>query len=458
MKRLLLLLCLPYLLFGCALCSLYTPTATAEITFVEEKNILNTVHMQWHFSEDFVQELKNRYDHNKNERLDPDELKQIHTILDAYVSKRNYLTTLEHCTPEGVITTLKLRSPQKTFELKEGKLSFYFTFSLNQPLNEKDELSINLEDSQGYFKFLIHSFENKLTSFPKTLSNAYTHVLFIKVSADEILATEAPIVKNLKTAPNAPTTKSWLEEQLENLQETLKSMIERMKNEKSLVAYAIFLGISFLYGLVHAAGPGHGKALVGSYFLASHHRYSKAFSMALLIGIVHTFSAFLLTVMLHLFFDLFFKTFFDNFSYYATKASALIILSIAFYLIVKTLRPLQKQAKIISFSTHPPRCNCGGCSVKSKSTDIGIVLSAGIVPCPGTITIFIFALNIGEYFFGFLSAFFMSLGMSFIIALTATGTLFIRHRFLEQHSRLSTYAHYASLAMMVLLGGILLVG
>jgi ABC-type nickel/cobalt efflux system permease component RcnA len=59
----------------------------------------------------------------------------------------------------------------------------------------------------------------------------------------------------------------------------------------------------------------------------------------------------------------------------------------------------------------------------SHSTDWGVVLSAGMVPCPGTVTIFIFALSSGEYLLGFLSALCMSLGMSFIIALTAIGTL-----------------------------------
>ena len=458
MRRLLLLLCFPYVLVACALCALYTPSATVDITFVEENQTLNTMTMQWHFSEDFIQELKTRYDTNHNNLLDPNELERIQTILDAYVSKKEYLTHLELISTNDHVTKIPLHNAQKSFQADAGKLSFTFSFILSQPLKEGDELCVSLEDSQGYFKFLIHSFENKLASFAYTTSNAYNHLLFIKLASSTSSALAPSATKPQQHLAPPPAQKSWLEIRLAHLQEQIKALIASLNNEHSFMAYALFLGVSFLYGLFHAAGPGHGKALVGSYFLSSKQNYAKALYIAILIGFVHTFSAFLLTLVLHLFFDLFFKTFFDNFAYYATKASALIILGIAVYLLFKTLKRSRKTPKMISFSAHPPRCSCASCSEKPHTTDLGVILSAGIVPCPGTVTIFIFALSSGEYLFGFLSALFMGFGMSFIIALTASGTLFAQHRFLKNSTQISTYAHYLSLCMMFLLGGILLFG
>ena len=47
------------------------------------------------------------------------------------------------------------------------------------------------------------------------------------------------------------------------------------------------------------------------------------------------------------------------------------------------------------------------------------LLGAGIVPCPGTIVVFLFTISMGMYALGALSAVVMSLGMGLTIAITA---------------------------------------
>lgn len=46
-------------------------------------------------------------------------------------------------------------------------------------------------------------------------------------------------------------------------------------------------------------------------------------------------------------------------------------------------------------------------------------MSAAIVPCPGTILAFLLAFNVGSYFMAFVSAVFMSVGMSSVIFIAA---------------------------------------
>jgi len=70
----LLLLALPYTLFACALCALYTPSATVNITFEGTPTKIETITFEWTFSQDFINTLLVRYDENHNNKLDPKEL------------------------------------------------------------------------------------------------------------------------------------------------------------------------------------------------------------------------------------------------------------------------------------------------------------------------------------------------------------------------------------------------
>ena len=97
-------------------------------------------------------------------------------------------------------------------------------------------------------------------------------------------------------------------------------------------------------------------------------------------------------------------------------------------------------------------CGCHACN--TTSTDLGVILAAGIVPCPGTVTIFLFTMSLGVYMVGFLSAVFMSLGMSLIIYITAIATIKIRKKS-AANTKLIKLLEYGSLIFILFLGIIL---
>jgi len=232
------------------------------------------------------------------------------------------------------------------------------------------------------------------------------------------------------------------------------------------LSYIWLLFFSFLYGIIHAIGPGHGKSLVSSYFLNQNKSYVKAFSISSLIAVVHTFSAFILTFFIYKSVGFIFNSTVTNVELIATKVSAGIIILIALYLIYNKLK--KSKQKILfqkndqKFSLRTPQvkhieslsCECNSC--KTTSTDIGVILAAGIIPCPGTITIFLFTFGLGIYFVGFLSALFMSLGMSLIIFLTAILSVKIRNS-TTQNTILIKILEYSSLGFILFLGVFLLI-
>lgn len=461
-----LLLTLPYQLYACALCSLYTPSATVSITLEGTPTKIETVTFQWSFSQDFINTLLERYDENHNKKLDPKELERIKVILENYIAKRHYLTSIEYLSASHLnqedIKKLPLKIMSKSFWQEADTLNFRFITSLNQEVTTGDELSFVIEDKEEYFKFLVHTVTHTISEPFSLEFNLFNHIAFTKITSGQAIQPTEQHTEVITPEPQVqpkelPPSMSWLQSRLMHMQQNIQEAITTLKEKGTFTAYALFLGISFLYGLLHAAGPGHGKALVSSYLFASKHRYSKALSMAALIGIVHTFAAFLLTLVIYALFDLFFNAFFTNVTYYATKLSALIIMGIAGYLVLGKIKAMRSTPKIVSFSAHPFACRCSACSPKSQSSDWGVVLSAGIIPCPGTITIFIFALNTGAYLLGFLAALSMSLGMSCVIALTSLAAVFTKNRFQTKSPKMLIYSEMISLAIMLSLGFILLI-
>lgn len=461
-----LFLVLPYQLCACALCTLYTPSATIKINLEGTPSKIETITFQWTFSQDFINTLIARYDENHNNKLDPKELDRIKIILENYIAKRHYLTNIEYvsgASTQAEVKKIPIKIVNKSFWQEADTLIFRFTTKVNQEVAAGDELSFVTEDKEEYFKFLVHTVTHTISEPFSMEFNLLNHIAFTKItSGTAIQTTTLPseqLVKEVTPQPpkELPASMSWLQSRLTHMQQTIQEAIMNLKEKGTFTAYALFLGISFLYGLLHAAGPGHGKALVSSYLFASQHRYTKALSMAALIGIVHTFAAFLLTLIIFALFDLFFNAFFADVTYYATKLSAFIIIGIAGYLGWQKIQAIKRTPKCVSFSTHPFTCKCSSCSSKSQSTDWGVVLSAGVIPCPGTITIFIFALNTGAYLLGFLAALSMSLGMSSVIALTAIATVFTKNRFQTKSPKILIYSETISLMIMLGLGFILLI-
>jgi len=467
-----LLLMLPLQLFSCALCALYTPSATVAITMEGTPSKIETVTFEWTFSQDFINSLLERYDENHNNKLDPNEIERIRIILENYISKKNYLTSIEYVSAKDTQADVKkipIKVQKRDFWQDKESLHFRFTTLVNQEVDAGDEISFVIEDKEEYFKFLIHTVTHTIEKPFAMEFNLFNHIAFTKITTGMPAETNATAIASPKETINPPVVEqpkalpapmSWLQSRLSHMQQNIQEAITTLRDKGTLLAYALFLGTSFLYGLLHAAGPGHGKALVSSYLLASKHHYSKAISMAALIGIVHTFAAFLLTLTIYALFDLFFNAFFTNVTYYATKLSAILIIAIAGYLgwqKIQAFRAFKRTPKIVSFSEHPFTCKCSACSPKSQSTDWGVVLSAGVIPCPGTITIFIFALNTGAYLLGFLAALSMSLGMSCVIALTAIASVFTKNRFQTKSPKILIYSESISLSIMLILGFILLI-
>ena len=81
----------------------------------------------------------------------------------------------------------------------------------------------------------------------------------------------------------------WILHQQAEFYRMLSGLIRASKADGS-AAYTL-LGISFLYGIFHAAGPGHGKAVISSYLVANNETWRRGIVLSFASAILQAFTA-----------------------------------------------------------------------------------------------------------------------------------------------------------------------
>ncbi len=209
--------------------------------------------------------------------------------------------------------------------------------------------------------------------------------------------------------------------------------------------YLYILAVSFIYGLVHALGPGHGKMVIASYFLIKGAKTKEAFKAGFLTSIIHTLSALSVTFILFNFFQNSITDYFQEINTNMYKVSAVFIIIIAFYLLYETIKDRNIEEKKIQEE-----------KIKDKNI-LNIAVSIGIVPCPGVMTIVLFSMILGYYYLGILSAVMMSIGMGLTISFVAILTTKVKNsKYKEIYQPLFRKITYVGIGILFSLGVVLL--
>lgn len=466
LKHLIIFFLLSTLSWSCALCKVQVPDVNVSITESHTQSTIS-LDVSWKFKNYFSAETRLTYDENRNKKLDPEEIATIHSNFLEYLEAESYLTYIKYVKNADSFEEAEYLSfdviNSKT-EFIDDRLYFSYTLQLNTSPLKNEILLVKLFDEQNFFNFNISEVILQDISLNKSVFSSHYNTLFVpfgdqvNISVEQAARLTEPIVDTdyEEDEPVAEGFLGMLTIAMDTIKERVLDLIEDIVMNESISSYIWLLFLSFIYGIIHALGPGHGKSLVAAYFLGNNRSTLKAFSIASLIGVVHTFSAFILTFTLYYLLNAYLSEYFNDLEYVTIKISAVIIILIALYLLYKKLPKKKEQTPLWSLedpNVHQSSCGCGAC--KNTSSDLGIIISAGIVPCPGTITVFVFALSFGAYMVGFLSAVFMSIGMSLVIFVAALLSLKVR-KSTSGESKIRTFLDYGSLLFIFVLGLILL--
>lgn len=101
------------------------------------------------------------------------------------------------------------------------------------------------------------------------------------------------------TVPSASTqfTGPWWQTLPARISGTLTQALSQLQNQRSPQTFAFAMLLSFGYGVLHTLGPGHGKAVIISYFVGKDGSLRRGLIMGVRIAIFHVFSAIVVVVL-----------------------------------------------------------------------------------------------------------------------------------------------------------------
>src|SRR6266705_3448245 len=125
-----------------------------------------------------------------------------------------------------------------------------------------------------------------------SLATLVAGVLVAFAAIDAVLAQAGPFGVPRPQPPAAPPPGSivgWVLAQQAQFYRGLSGTIRAAKADGSAVWG--LLGLSFLYGIFHAAGPGHGKAVISSYLVANDETWRRGIVLSFAAAFVQALAA-----------------------------------------------------------------------------------------------------------------------------------------------------------------------
>ena len=205
------------------------------------------------------------------------------------------------------------------------------------------------------------------------------------------------------------------------LKEKMTVLVRRAKANDSITPWLVVLMIAFGYGALHAAGPGHGKAVAISFILSRNASLGSGLLFGTLIALCHGFSGIICVLGLY---------YFLKGGISGTLGAVSHITQIVSYSLIALLGMgiLLKNSYSLFFKPKPkPKSGVPGVSVnyakESKLAFVVWAMTVGLVPCPGVIMVLLFCLSLNMLGLGLWLAVFISLGMATTISLVVVSVV-----------------------------------
>lgn len=214
--------------------------------------------------------------------------------------------------------------------------------------------------------------------------------------------------------------------------------------------------ISFLYGVFHAVGPGHGKFILSSYLSLEKTKLQQAMKITFASALVQGLVAVSLVTVLVVIFTLSRQYFNFTLKWVERISFSMLILFGLYwcYQVFKSIRKRKAKKPMIkslvlqkneqksplvspTHHIHHENCGCGHKHAPTSNemqqaqdwkTQLMLILSIGARPCSGAILVLFLSYTLNLYLWGVLSALVMAVGTGFTLSLFAYLVIVARNR------------------------------
>ena len=271
----------------------------------------------------------------------------------------------------------------------------------------------------------------------------------VKIKRSQLLVPPKNADGTIKVTPFLEDPVMWARDEQQNFYGRMSSTLKAMRGPSGFAAGWTLMLLSFAYGIFHAAGPGHGKAVISTWLLATESELRRGVLISFMSAIIQALTAIVLVSVLFLVVASVGSTARDVASVLESASYALIGL-LGLYLIWTAVRLLAARRAVTapapvvagvstrqsmalsdfaSFApmqtapaadhVHGPDCGCGHAHLPEAKDLKGdftfakafsLAFAVGIRPCTGAILVLLFANGLGLYWAGIASTFAMALG------------------------------------------------
>lgn len=232
---------------------------------------------------------------------------------------------------------------------------------------------------------------------------------------------------------------AWVQTMQRDLHDRL-SFAVRAVGEHGIWAAWGLIGLSFLYGVFHAVGPGHGKVVIATYLLTQESELRRGVALSFLAALAQGVVAIIAVEVTVTLLDLPLRGAQRTAGHFETASYAAVLL-LGLVLVISAGRRLwRRRSGSHSHAGHhhhggPGDDHCGHSHMPdprdiqggaSWRKGLGVIVSIGLRPCSGAILVLLLAYALGLTLTGMVAVLAMSIGTAITVSVLAALAVYAR--------------------------------